>query len=130
MNIHNYYREELSNKKTISSKKAFLTRNEKQVQIHLNDLLEHKKGGWLLGEPITPIRILRVKTELKVIQNLKASLSKGLKAPASKGLTTLCAINIGVTGRRKKDGTQKKGYIAKKGGKLVKKSTKTRKVKL
>lgn len=56
--------------------------------------------------------------------------STGLKAPASKGLTTLCAMNIGVTGRRKKDGTQKKGYIAKKGGKLVKKTTKTRKVKL
>lgn len=55
---------------------------------------------------------------------------QGLKAPASKGLTTLCAMNVGVTGRRKKDGTQKKGYIAKKGGKLVKKSTKTRKVKL
>ena len=59
-----------------------------------------------------------------------SNLEKGLKAPTSKGLTTLCAMNVGVTGRRKKDGTQKKGYVAKKGGKLVKKSTKTRKVKL
>lgn len=82
------------------------------------------------------------KTEVraKVNKEMKASTSfdkivlitevGGLKAPVTKGLTTVCAMNVGVTGRRKKDGTQKKGYVAKKGGKLVKKSTKTRKVKL
>lgn len=53
----------------------------------------------------------------------------GLKAPATKGLTTLCAKMVCVTGRRKKDGTQKKGYIATKGGKLVKKTT-AKKVKM
>jgi hypothetical protein len=36
----------------------------------------------------------------------------GLKAPA-KGVTTFCSKNIGVVGRRKKDGTLKKGYVAK-----------------
>lgn len=46
----------------------------------------------------------------------------GLKKPASKGLTTLCAKTVGVIGRRKKDGTQKKGYVATKGGTLKKKS--------
>lgn len=51
-----------------------------------------------------------------------------LKAPA-KGLVTLCSKTVGVTGRRKKDGTQKKGYIATKGGKLVKKPT-AKKVKM
>lgn len=59
-----------------------------------------------------------------------SDLEKGLKAPVTKGLTTLCAMSVGVTGRRKKDGSQKKGYIAKKGGRMVKKTTKTRKVKL
>lgn len=48
----------------------------------------------------------------------------GLKKPASKGLTTLCAKTVGVTGRRKKDGTQKKGYVATKGGTLKKKLSK------
>jgi hypothetical protein len=45
----------------------------------------------------------------------------GLKKPATKGLTTLCAKTVGVPGRRKADGTQKKGYVATKGGVLVKK---------
>ena len=57
-----------------------------------------------------------------------ANKKKGLKAPST-GLVTLCSKTVGVTGRRKKDGTQKKGYIAKKGGRLVKKTT-ARKVKL
>lgn len=55
------------------------------------------------------------------LKKLREKAKKGLKAPA-KGLTKLCAKNVGVTGRRKTDGTQKKGYIAKKGGRLVKKT--------
>lgn len=47
-----------------------------------------------------------------------------LKKPVAKGLVTVCAKNVGVTGRRKKDGTQKKGYVATKGGTLKKKPTK------
>jgi hypothetical protein len=50
--------------------------------------------------------------------------SKGLKAPATKGLRTICAQTFSVTGLRRKDGTQKKGFVAKKGGKLVKKTAK------
>ncbi len=57
-----------------------------------------------------------------------AKKKNGLKAP-SRGLVTLCSKTVRVTGRRKKDGTQKKGYIAKPGGKLVKKTT-SRKIKL
>lgn len=45
-----------------------------------------------------------------------------LKKPASKGLTTLCAKTVGVPGRRKSNGTQKKGYVAVPGGTLKKKS--------
>jgi hypothetical protein len=70
------------------------------------------------------------KSKNKLREEIK-KLESGLKAPATKGLRTLCAKAIGVTGLRKKDGTQKKGYVAKKGGKLVKKTTKkTRKVNL
>ena len=50
--------------------------------------------------------------------------NKGLKAPATKGLRTLCAKSFSVTGLRKKDGTQKKGFVTKKRGKLVKKTAK------
>lgn len=62
--------------------------------------------------------------------NLKLLIEQtkpGLKAPASKGLVTLCAKTVGVTGRRKKDGTQKKGYIATKGGSLVQKKKPSKK---
>ena len=45
-----------------------------------------------------------------------------LKKPSTKGLVTLCSKSVGVTGRRKKDGTQKKGFIAIKGGALKKKT--------
>ena len=80
-----YYNEELSEKKTGSAKKGYLTKQEKLLKEHLKDLLEYKKGGWLHGERITPIRIVKVKTELKIIENLRSQIEKGLKAPA-KGL--------------------------------------------
>lgn len=48
---------------------------------------------------------------------------KGLKAPATRGLRKLCARNFSVTGLRKKNGTTKKGYVTKKGGKIVKVAT-------
>lgn len=55
---------------------------------------------------------------------VRASLMPGLKIPQSKGLTTLCAKTIGVPGRRKKDGTVKKGHIVTKGG-VIKRKIKT-----
>lgn len=65
----------------------------------------------------------------KTIHELESRNSKGLKKPVSKGLTTLCAKTVGVIGRRKKDGTQKKGFVAAKGGGLKpkKKATSTQK---
>lgn len=58
------------------------------------------------------------------IQDLIHRSEIGLKKPATKGLRTLCAESFNVVGLRKKDGTQKKGYVAKKGGKMVKVATK------
>lgn len=117
--LFKFYNEELNGKKTISSKKAFLTKAENQTKEHLKDLEEHKAGGWLYGEKVSNIRIAKVKAELKVIQELKEKLNVGLKKPVTKGLTTLCAKTVGTTGRRKSNGSVKKGYVAKKGGKVV-----------
>lgn len=55
--------------------------------------------------------------ELKKLAD-KSKKAKGLNAPA--GLRTMCAKAYSTTGLRKKDGTQKKGFIVKKGGKIVK----------
>lgn len=74
----------------------------------------------------TALETLQITKEIE-----KYLKTTGLKAPATRGLRTLCAKAFSVNGLRKKDGTQKKGYVAKKGGKLVKKTTqKTRKVNL
>lgn len=57
-----------------------------------------------------------------LLKQRKAAAPKkktGLNKPGTKGLTTLCAKSIGTTGRRKKDGTIKKGYVATKGGRVV-----------
>lgn len=59
-------------------------------------------------------RISDLKGALKILKS-----STGLKKPQTKGLVTLCSKTVGTTGRRKKDGTLKKGYIATKGGKVV-----------
>jgi len=80
MNYYEFYKSELEKKKTISSKKSFLTKSENQVQEYLNDLMKHKKPsgnmkfGYLYGEPVTPSKIATVKTELQVIKNLKKQL--------------------------------------------------------
>lgn len=134
MNIHDIYKEELATKKTLSSKKSFLTRSEKQIKEHLSDLLEQMKNGpsgsmkyaYLHGEPVTHIRISRAKTELKVIQNLKITYSKiktmkssGLKKPTVRGLKKLCSHVVKATGL-KVNGSLKKGYKYATGGKIVK----------
>jgi len=47
----NYYTDELNRFKTVSSKKAFLTRSKKEVQEYIDDLNWALDGrGWLHGE--------------------------------------------------------------------------------
>ncbi|WP_394760066.1 hypothetical protein [Flavobacterium sp.] len=67
-------------------------------------------------------KVIKEMRASKTFKEVKATI--GLKAPATKGLRTLCAKAFSVTGLRKKDGTQKKGFVTKKGGKIVKKVTK------
>lgn len=84
-------------------------------------------GKIISAFPSSKLHIISSRIDDKSIKPTPSELKKlkaGLKAPATKGLRTLCAKAYSVTGLRKKDGTQKKGYVAKKGGKLVKKSTK------
>ena len=131
MNVHDYYQEELATKKTLSSKKGFLTKSENQIKEHLQDLLDGKKEGphgnmkyaYLHGEPITAIRISTIKTELKVVQNLKKQIenmkNSGLKKPTVRGLKKICTHVVRAIGL-KVDGTLKKGYKYAAGGKIVK----------
>jgi hypothetical protein len=58
-------------------------------------------------------RIADLKGAIKILK------SPTLAKPQTKGLVTLCSKSVGTTGRRKKDGTLKKGYIVTKGGKVV-----------
>lgn len=63
----------------------------------------------------------KLKFQMKTSKTFKeCKMAFGLGAPATKGLRTLCAKAYNVTGLRKKDGTQKKGFVTKKGGKIVK----------
>lgn len=73
--------------------------------------------------------LLKIQEKKTPPKNPISKTRKGLRQPVTKGLTTLCAKTVGVTGRRKKDGTQKKGFVAAKGGGLKpkKKSTSTKK---
>lgn len=89
--------------------------------IIINGLTEAKGKKILAALPENDLYMFTMRLDSKAL------LKNGLKAPATKGLRTLCAKNVGVTGLRKKDGTQKKGYIAKKGGKLVKSNTRIKK---
>ncbi len=94
------------------------TQEEAKKRVALK--LELKKFGHQRSETVN--------LTTKQLEALLNKEKKGLKAPAkTKGLTTLCAKQVGVTGRRKSDGTQKKGYVAKKGGQLIKKKTVTKK---
>ena len=70
MCYYEFYLEELTKKKTTSSKKAFLTRCKNELERHHEDLQKSGIGNWLHWEKVTPIRIVTVRTELQVIKNL------------------------------------------------------------
>lgn len=82
MNPYDYYKSELATKKTTAAKKGFLTKTHKELSEHLKDLLAGQKKGatggmkyaYLYGEPITAMRISKIKTEIKVVENLRKQL--------------------------------------------------------
>ncbi len=80
MNSHEFHKSELNSKKTNAAKKSYLTRTINSLKSHLADLLKHQKPsgnmrfGYLHGEPVTPIRITKVKTEIMVCENLKKQI--------------------------------------------------------
>jgi hypothetical protein len=59
-------------------------------------------------------------SKIDIRKEIRKAKGLGLKAPATRGLRKLCAKTFNVTGLRKKNGTTKKGYVTKKGGKIVK----------
>ena len=75
----NYYTDELKRFKTVSSKKAFLTRSKKDVQEYIDDLnraLNGKFTGWLNGERIYQDYIHPQEDELRLIEKLYNKLTK------------------------------------------------------
>lgn len=76
MCLYEFYSEELTKKKTTSSKKAFLTRCKKEVEGHHKDLMESGFGGWLHGEIVTHARVQRVRNEIQVITNFYKQLEQ------------------------------------------------------
>jgi hypothetical protein len=101
--------------KTLEKKLLLFTKQGNSCRISRNNaktLKERKAWQTIidLGDAVK----LDLRNEIKKLK------STGLKAPATKGLRKLCAKTFNVTGLRKKNGTAKKGYIHKKGGKIVK----------
>jgi hypothetical protein len=80
MDIVKFYKEEIAARKTPASKKAYCTKQIKAAKEHLDDLLKYKKPrsgmkwGYLHGEPITSLRIINAKTELRVLEKLKSEI--------------------------------------------------------
>lgn len=69
------YKEFLKSYKTISSKKAALTRRLKKVNAHLSDLQSAFYGcGWLHGYQVTSLQISDVQDEQIAILSLRKSL--------------------------------------------------------
>tara|TARA_R110000796_G_scaffold59371_1_gene136780 strand:+ start:1158 stop:1412 length:255 start_codon:yes stop_codon:yes gene_type:complete len=71
-----YYNEEVANYKTVSSKKAFLTRSRKAVEEYRDDLARAygMSVRMLHGERVNRIDILMAVTEIKIINNIYNTL--------------------------------------------------------
>ncbi len=77
MTLISYYTDELKRFKTVSSKKAFLTRNKKQVQEYIKDLKWALDGrGWLYGERVHMGLVWEQEDELILIEKLYNKLTK------------------------------------------------------
>ena len=73
----NYYTDELNRFKTVSSKKAFLTRSKKEVQEYIDDLNWALDGrGWLHGERVYQDHVWNQEDELRLIEKLYNKLTK------------------------------------------------------
>jgi len=73
----NYYTDELNRFKTVSSKKAFLTRSKKEVQDYIDDLNWALDGrGWLHGERVYQDHVWNQEDELRLIEKLYNKLTK------------------------------------------------------
>ena len=74
---YDYYTDELKRFKTVSSKKAFLTRSKKAVQEYIDDLNWALDGrGWLRGERVYQEHLWNQKGELAYIEILYNELKK------------------------------------------------------
>ncbi len=80
MDIVKFYKEEIAARKTTASKKAYCTKQINAAKENLADLIKHKpptgnmRWGYLHGEPITPLRIVSQKIELKLLEKLRSEI--------------------------------------------------------
>ncbi len=72
-----YYTDELNRFKTVSSKKAFLTRSKKDVQEYIDDLnWALNREGRLYGESVHQGLVWNQEDELMLIEKLYNKLTK------------------------------------------------------
>lgn len=108
---------EMAKNGTLANKRKASTKNKGLGSPERNQARQRKT----LTTLETALKNAKTSTQKANLQELINQTKVGLNGAKTKGLTTLCARTVGVEGRRKSDGTQKKGYVAKKGGDLVKK---------
>lgn len=71
-----FYLEQMAIKKTIASKKAFLTKSLKQEQEYLNDLTEaiNRSSKLLHGEIVTRFNVMQQSINVQIVSDLRAAL--------------------------------------------------------
>ena len=73
--IREFYVAELDSYKTVSSKKAMLTRSRKQCEEHHDDVVRAYNGQrWLHGERISIADVREIASEIRVIRELYSNL--------------------------------------------------------
>lgn len=72
-----HYQDSIAEKKTIGSKKSFLTKSLKQEQSFLDDLIEARthKSQMLHGERVTYLDVLKQTHFVKIVTQLRKSLN-------------------------------------------------------
>jgi hypothetical protein len=104
--------------KTLEKNLLFQTKQANAYRISRNKAKTvREQRAWQTIIDLADNAKIEIRNEIRKLKGI------GLKAPATRGLRKLCAKTFNVTGLRKKNGTIKKGYRNKKGGKIVKVST-------
>ena len=101
--------------RTLEKRLLFVSKQSNTYRLSRNRAkTDREKRAWQTIIDLADSSKIDLRNEIRKLKGI------GLKAPATKGLRKLCAKTFNVTGLRKENGTIKKGYRNKKGGKIVK----------